>query len=416
VRHRGRHAARRAPFRGHPSSAWRRLASRRAGRTTTSDGEAAKRGNRAAASSLASWKRPAGTSTSTVEPVSLGRQDWRRGAPGCTRRVLRSRHPCALSGPELGRSRLRHCDANVRLARRESSRESDEPTASSSVTTVHAPRPTSPSHRGEGALTKSATLPLGVLAASIVSRERGGGAGLFEPLLAWRRRVVSAVAPDLGDARTEFAPEELHMSGGYLAVTVGVDPGSLAAGALDGRVEIGAVVRRVVSATVGDRHVVEALTQETLVRMAGAERKVLASDAGESRGDVVMRLGSSSGHAAPRVRVGGPPVAGRERQQDQTAPSRGDVTRRSHNAAQITCRFDRTRWTLMPWNRGAAPSDGAGRGCCRCVRHTNSSAQATPNRAGPTGRSRFRSDDVDRGDVAPGLRDDARDKSGEPEL
>ena len=32
------------------------------------------------------------------------------------------------------------------------------------------------------------------------------------------------------------------------------------------------------------------------------------------------------------------------------------------------------------------------------------------------GRSRFRSDDVDRADVAPGLRDDARDQSGEPEL
>jgi DNA-directed RNA polymerase specialized sigma24 family protein len=314
---------------------------------------------------------------------------------------------------------------------------------------------------------------------------------------------VSAVAPDLGDARTEFAPEELHMSGGYLAVTVGVDPGSLAAGALDDRVGIGAVVRRVVSAKVADRHVVEALTQETLVRVAGAERKltpelmqayaivtarhlvldhanstsmeqrhqhrlvdstpldgpeqltlereetdalaaalemsdpedralvvrhesdrvsteVIASDAGVCRRAVVMRLGSSSGRAAPRVRVGGPPVAGRERQQDQTAPSRGDVTRRSHNAAQISCRFDRTRWTLMSWNRGAAASDGAGRGRCRCVRRTNSSAQAAPHRAGPTDAAaapaRFRSDDVDRGDVAQGLTDDARDQFGEPEL
>jgi DNA-directed RNA polymerase specialized sigma24 family protein len=85
---------------------------------------------------------------------------------------------------------------------------------------------------------------------------------------------VSAVAPDLGDARTEFAPEELHMSGGHLAGTVGVDPGSLAAGTLDDLVGIGAVVRRVVSTKVADRPVVEDLTQETLVWVAGAERKL----------------------------------------------------------------------------------------------------------------------------------------------
>lgn len=43
---------------------------------------------------------------------------------------------------------------------------------------------------------------------------------------------------------------------------------------LDHLVDVGAVVRRVVSARVADRHTVEDLTQETLVRLAGVDRRL----------------------------------------------------------------------------------------------------------------------------------------------
>jgi hypothetical protein len=72
----------------------------------------------------------------------------------------------------------------------------------------------------------------------------------------------------------------------------------------------------------------------------GVSTEVLASDAGVSRGVVVMRLARARATLRLEFVLAVPPVAGRERQQDQTAPSRGNVTRRSHNAAQISCRFD----------------------------------------------------------------------------
>ena len=59
------------------------------------------------------------------------------------------------------------------------------------------------------------------------------------------------------------------MSGGHLAGTVGVDPGSLEAGTLEDLVGIGAVVRRRVG-NVADRHVVEDSSPDTLLRVAGA--------------------------------------------------------------------------------------------------------------------------------------------------